>query len=236
MRPSTPNRVWHIATSKHSSPRLSSRRCSTSKDSAAMPTLPTRYWTSSRPSPAPRTANWCTTHQDSCSTFEASTPVAEIGALNIGSRPASRKQTKAISDLRAIPWVLSWSQSRVMLPGWYGTGAAFERWIDGDDTRLATFDGPVREVAVLPNRALEHGHGDVEVGSRFGGPVRGPRARRRTARSSLRNDHRRARTHNSHVQGNHGQREPLCRQLGPRAFGPTTGSRTSNLSTIYRSS
>ena len=48
--------------------------------------------------------------------FEASTPVAEIGALNIGSRPASRKQTKAISDLRAIPWVLSWSQSRVMLP------------------------------------------------------------------------------------------------------------------------
>eukprot|EP01133_Synstelium_polycarpum_P025859 gene25859-31055_t len=70
--------------------------------------------------------------------FEASTPVAEIGALNIGSRPASRKQTKAISDLRAIPWVLSWSQSRVMLPGWYGTGAAFERWIDGDDTRLAT--------------------------------------------------------------------------------------------------
>ncbi|WP_372450859.1 phosphoenolpyruvate carboxylase, partial [Rhodococcus qingshengii] len=53
--------------------------------------------------------------------FEASTPVAEIGALNIGSRPASRKQTKAISDLRAIPWVLSWSQSRVMLPGWYGT-------------------------------------------------------------------------------------------------------------------
>ncbi|UNQ41835.1 phosphoenolpyruvate carboxylase [Prescottella equi] len=70
--------------------------------------------------------------------FEASTPVAEIGALNIGSRPASRKQTQSISDLRAIPWVLSWSQSRVMLPGWYGTGTAFEKWVGDDAGRLAT--------------------------------------------------------------------------------------------------
>jgi phosphoenolpyruvate carboxylase len=70
--------------------------------------------------------------------FKQSTPVSEIGALNIGSRPASRKPTTAISDLRAIPWVLAWSQSRVMLPGWYGTGTAFEEFIsDGDeDVRL----------------------------------------------------------------------------------------------------
>ncbi len=61
--------------------------------------------------------------------FKASTPVSEIGSLNIGSRPSSRKPTESISDLRAIPWVLAWSQSRVMLPGWYGTGAAFEQWI-----------------------------------------------------------------------------------------------------------
>ncbi|RVW04080.1 phosphoenolpyruvate carboxylase [Rhodococcus xishaensis] len=70
--------------------------------------------------------------------FKASTPVAEIGALNIGSRPASRKPTESISDLRAIPWVLSWSQARVMLPGWYGTGTAFEVWVGGDADRLAT--------------------------------------------------------------------------------------------------
>lgn len=64
--------------------------------------------------------------------FTTSTPLSEIGELNIGSRPASRKQTQQISDLRAIPWVLAWSQSRVMLPGWYGTGSAFAEWI-GDD-------------------------------------------------------------------------------------------------------
>ena len=68
--------------------------------------------------------------------FKASTPVSEIGALNIGSRPTSRKPTTSISDLRAIPWVLAWSQSRVMLPGWYGTGTAFEEWINQGDGRL----------------------------------------------------------------------------------------------------
>lgn len=70
--------------------------------------------------------------------FTTSTPLSEIGALNIGSRPASRKQTEKISDLRAIPWVLSWTQSRVMLPGWYSTGSAFEQWIGDDEQRLAT--------------------------------------------------------------------------------------------------
>lgn len=61
--------------------------------------------------------------------FEQSTPVSEIGALNIGSRPAMRKATTSIADLRAIPWVLAWSQCRVMLPGWYGTGTAVQEWL-----------------------------------------------------------------------------------------------------------
>jgi phosphoenolpyruvate carboxylase len=64
--------------------------------------------------------------------FKASTPVSEVGALNIGSRPTSRKPTESIADLRAIPWVLAWSQSRVMLPGWYGTGSALHQWIAAD--------------------------------------------------------------------------------------------------------
>lgn len=53
-------------------------------------------------------------------------PISEIAQLNIGSRPASRKSLASISDLRAIPWVFSWSQVRIMLPGWYGFGSAVE--------------------------------------------------------------------------------------------------------------
>jgi phosphoenolpyruvate carboxylase len=60
--------------------------------------------------------------------FWESTVIAEIAALNIGSRPASRKKTRAIEDLRAIPWVFSWAQCRLMLPGWFGFGAAVDAW------------------------------------------------------------------------------------------------------------
>jgi phosphoenolpyruvate carboxylase len=61
--------------------------------------------------------------------FRASTPIREIAELNIGSRPASRKPSQRIEDLRAIPWVFSWAQCRVMLPGWYGLGSAVESFI-----------------------------------------------------------------------------------------------------------
>ncbi len=56
--------------------------------------------------------------------FRQLTPIAEIANLNIGSRPASRTKSDRIEDLRAIPWVFSWAQARVMLPGWYGVGHA----------------------------------------------------------------------------------------------------------------
>ncbi len=58
--------------------------------------------------------------------FRTATPITEIADLHVGSRPASRKKTDRIEDLRAIPWVFSWSLSRMMLPGWYGFGAAVE--------------------------------------------------------------------------------------------------------------
>jgi phosphoenolpyruvate carboxylase len=70
--------------------------------------------------------------------FRQSTPLQEIADLKIGSRPAARKASSRIEDLRAIPWVFSWSQARVMLPGWYGFGsaAAAEQGRSGGTERL----------------------------------------------------------------------------------------------------
>jgi phosphoenolpyruvate carboxylase len=107
--------------------------------------------------------------------FKQSTPVSEIGALNIGSRPASRKPTTAISDLRAIPWVLAWSQSRVMLPGWYGTGTAFEQWIDegpaAGESRLETLHELYRRWpffrSVLSNMAQVIAKADMGLAARY---------------------------------------------------------------------
>jgi phosphoenolpyruvate carboxylase len=61
--------------------------------------------------------------------FYAATPISEIAGLNIGSRPASRKSSRSIADLRAIPWGFSWGQCRVALPGWYGFGSAVEAFL-----------------------------------------------------------------------------------------------------------
>lgn len=63
--------------------------------------------------------------------FFSSTPIREIAELNIGSRPASRKATQRIEDLRAIPWGFSWGQCRLTLPGWYGFGSAVEAFVRG---------------------------------------------------------------------------------------------------------
>lgn len=62
--------------------------------------------------------------------FFAASPIREVSSLNIGSRPAARKTITEISGLRAIPWVFSWSQNRIMLPGWYGVGSSFQRFIE----------------------------------------------------------------------------------------------------------
>lgn len=67
--------------------------------------------------------------------FEAS-PIKEVSSLNIGSRPAARKTITEITGLRAIPWVFSWSQNRIMFPGWYGVGSAFKHYIDQAEGNL----------------------------------------------------------------------------------------------------
>src|SRR3546814_169130 len=62
--------------------------------------------------------------------FRQATPIREISGLKIGSRPASRTKSTRIEDLRAIPWVFSWAQARIMLPGWYGVGRALSSFDD----------------------------------------------------------------------------------------------------------
>ena len=70
--------------------------------------------------------------------FFDSTPIREIAELNIGSRPASRKATQHIEDLRAIPWGFSWGQCRLTLPGWYGFGSAVDQFLAGEGTKGST--------------------------------------------------------------------------------------------------
>ncbi len=119
--------------------------------------------------------------------FEASTPLSEIGALNIGSRPTSRKPTTSISDLRAIPWVLAWSQSRVMLPGWYGTGSAVEEWIDdgsaAGENRLAVLQDLYQRWpffrTVLSNMAQVLAKSDMGLAGRYSELVEDPELRAR---------------------------------------------------------
>ncbi|GAA0752575.1 phosphoenolpyruvate carboxylase [Ideonella azotifigens] len=69
--------------------------------------------------------------------FFSATPIREIAELNIGSRPASRKASRAIEDLRAIPWGFSWGQCRVALPGWCGFGSAVEQFLGEDKKQRA---------------------------------------------------------------------------------------------------
>jgi phosphoenolpyruvate carboxylase len=115
--------------------------------------------------------------------FMASTPVSEIGSLNIGSRPTSRKPTTSIADLRAIPWVLAWSQSRVMLPGWYGTGTAFEQWIAEGDGRLEVLHDLYQRWpffrSVLSNMAQVLAKTDLGLAARYAELVADESLRRR---------------------------------------------------------
>jgi phosphoenolpyruvate carboxylase len=103
--------------------------------------------------------------------FHASTPIDEIAELNLGSRPASRTASPRIEDLRAIPWVFSWGQCRLMLPGWYGFGTAIDSWLAANPRGLAELaDMYVRWPffkSVLSNMAMVLAKTDVAVASRY---------------------------------------------------------------------
>ena len=104
--------------------------------------------------------------------FRAATPIAEIADLKIGSRPASRSTSTAIEDLRAIPWVFSWSQSRVMLPGWFGFGSAVQGE-DPDELRDMAAAWPFFRT-VVQNMEMVMAKADMAIARRYAGLVPDP--------------------------------------------------------------
>ncbi|MCD2323189.1 phosphoenolpyruvate carboxylase [Sphingomonas sp. IC-56] len=108
--------------------------------------------------------------------FRQATPIAEIAGLKIGSRPASRKQSDAIEDLRAIPWVFSWAQARVMLPGWYGVGAAIEAFEDKGLLREMATAWPFF-AATLANMEQVLAKSDMAIAEHYAAMVEDPALR-----------------------------------------------------------
>ena len=98
--------------------------------------------------------------------FRQMTPVQEIATLKIGSRPASRKSSDRIEDLRAIPWVFSWAQARVMLPGWYGAGQALARFGDRDLLREMVATWPFFRTT-LDNMEMVLAKSDLQISKHY---------------------------------------------------------------------
>jgi phosphoenolpyruvate carboxylase len=102
--------------------------------------------------------------------FRQITPIGEIASLNVGSRPASRKPSDKLADLRAIPWVFGWSQCRLNLPGWYGVGSAFEQYAVDDerlDTLLSMHAHWPFFRAMLDNMGMVLAKTDLAIGRRY---------------------------------------------------------------------
>lgn len=102
--------------------------------------------------------------------FRQMTPIAEISGLKIGSRPASRTKSDRIEDLRAIPWVFSWAQARVMLPGWYGVGQALAGFEDKGLLREMAQGWPFF-AATLANMEMVLAKSDMGIAQRYAGLV-----------------------------------------------------------------
>ncbi|HEY4213434.1 MAG TPA: phosphoenolpyruvate carboxylase [Steroidobacteraceae bacterium] len=98
--------------------------------------------------------------------FRQMTPLLEIAELKIGSRPASRTKSDRIEDLRAIPWVFSWAQARVMLPGWYGVGQALSRFPDQGLLREMAATWPFFQ-ATLDNMEMVLAKSDMAIAKRY---------------------------------------------------------------------
>jgi phosphoenolpyruvate carboxylase len=103
--------------------------------------------------------------------FAQSTVIGEIANLNIGSRPASRTNSSRIADLRAIPWVFSWAQCRLMLPGWFGLGTAVKAYMAEHEGGMALLKAMYRDWpffrALLSNTDMVLAKSDIAIALRY---------------------------------------------------------------------
>jgi len=115
--------------------------------------------------------------------FEQATPIREIESLPIASRPAHRRGSRALSDLRAIPWVFAWTQNRCMIPAWYGIGSAFRAFAasheNGDRILREMYEGWSFFRATLDNAVLALAKSDLEIGAMYADLVEDPLVRTR---------------------------------------------------------
>jgi len=137
--------------------------------------------------------------------FRQITPTNEIASLNVGSRPSSRKQSDAIEDLRAIPWVFGWTQCRLMIPAWYGAGTAFETFAGADATRIdllremyATW--PFFET-IIDNMGMVLAKADIEIGRRYADVLVTDDDMRRDIFGRIENEHRITRAWHERITG-----------------------------------
>jgi phosphoenolpyruvate carboxylase len=102
--------------------------------------------------------------------FSQATPIDVIETLNLGSRPASRSEERSVEDLRAIPWVFSWTQSRCILPGWYSLATGIDAYLDdgGDIETLQTMyaEWPFFQT-MLDNAAQALGRTDMDIATSY---------------------------------------------------------------------
>ncbi|SFJ07404.1 phosphoenolpyruvate carboxylase [Planctomicrobium piriforme] len=103
--------------------------------------------------------------------FDSATPITEIESLNIGSRPARRGARRSLKDLRAIPWIFAWTQSRHLMPAWFGLGTSLRKFGDENETGWATLQTMYRDWmffrAVIDNAELALAKSDMQIAASY---------------------------------------------------------------------
>jgi phosphoenolpyruvate carboxylase len=115
--------------------------------------------------------------------FKESTPMPEVGELNIGSRPAKRKNSDRFEDLRAIPWVFGWTQSRYLFPAWYAAGTGLNSYYQGKEERLQELRDMYNNwsffQSLIDNLQMALSKSDLKIATEYAGLVKNEETKKR---------------------------------------------------------